>query len=701
MQVAAEPSARAVREEPADKAAGQSRFSWPRWALAASLILAFGFYALALHRYFEWEYARSHLDIWQAQVQQHLLLALLLVFGVYLAATALSLPVAAVLTLLAGALFGRWLGTGVVSLASTLGATLAFLGSRYLFRDWVQRHFGERLHVLNEGVAKDGAYYLFTLRLVPAFPFFLVNLGMGLTPLRVRTFFWVSLLGMLPGTFLYVNAGKALGSIDSARDILSPGVLVSLALLGVVPLAIRKLVQWKVRLRTVARSTAALLVLAVAGLGVRTYFRYWTAEIMEVPVTEYRNEEYPEDPAIRSLHFGQYNGRRLTLVQKDDTHFDFVLEPTHPHVARIVFRDIDVSLLTPSLPAWAKEDTVLTRIALTDRQWNRQQVSFEPKPPHVEVSGGNRFEKGLFDQGLLSAELAKNCLNAGLWEVLLFEKDKDGNKAQYYHGWFTFPLGHYKRIFEHNTGLLYWKHWYYLEHWFDPAGNSVRLDGLRRVVSEREVPVRYDPDEPVAVAGEQVRKRRTTLVENILTWKDFYDGRKVRFGQFIPPGRYSVGHLWKNEYWRLSHFEKGILREITSPATGKPLHELELVFIGKDGGNCRFLVSGLDLAALPLLPVQEYPKGLYLPMGIGVPPFFQGYDELTKNPPDKSPYFCMMLDSTDRWINHHDVAVDGPVMHRDANAPDLLHVYLLSYERHSLIGHFVVSTPFSVTGPGK
>ena len=234
-----------VREESAGQAVARRQRAWPRWVLVATAVLAvIGFYALGLHRYFDWAYVRSHLDVWQSQVQQHLLPALLLFFLVYLAATALSLPVAAVLTLLAGALFGRWLGTGVVSLASTLGATLAFLGSRYLFRDFVQRHFGKRLHALNEGAAKDGAYYLFTLRLVPICPFVLVNLGMGLTPVRVWTFFWVSLLGMLPGTFLYVNAGKALAGIDSSGDILSPGVLVSLVLVGIVPLAIRKLIPF-------------------------------------------------------------------------------------------------------------------------------------------------------------------------------------------------------------------------------------------------------------------------------------------------------------------------------------------------------------------------------------------------------------------------------------------------------------------------
>jgi uncharacterized membrane protein YdjX (TVP38/TMEM64 family) len=217
---------------------------WHRWAVAALLVLGVaGFYALGLHHYLCWDYLRAHLDLLQAWVGEHLLAAVLLFVLVYVAVTALSLPVATALGLLAGALFGRWLGTGVVSLAATLGATLAFFSSRYLLRDWVQRRCGDLLAVVNRGVERDGAYYLLTLRLVPAFPFFVVNLGMGLTPLRARTFAWVSFLGMLPGTFLYVNAGTELGRLCSPRDVLSAGLLLALALLGVVPLLLRLLTR--------------------------------------------------------------------------------------------------------------------------------------------------------------------------------------------------------------------------------------------------------------------------------------------------------------------------------------------------------------------------------------------------------------------------------------------------------------------------
>ena len=156
-------------------------------------------------------------------------------FAVYVALTALSFPGAAVMTLAGGAIFGLGLGLLVVSFASTIGATLAFMVSRYLLRDWVQGKFGERLAAINAGIERDGAFYLFSLRLVPVFPFFVVNLLMGLTPLRTFTYFWVSQTGMLLGTAVYVNAGTQLAGISSLRDIASPGLLASFAALGLLP----------------------------------------------------------------------------------------------------------------------------------------------------------------------------------------------------------------------------------------------------------------------------------------------------------------------------------------------------------------------------------------------------------------------------------------------------------------------------------
>jgi len=163
------------------------------------------------------------------------LLIAALFFAAYVALTALSVPGAAILTLAAGALFGLLEGTLIVSFASSIGATLAFLASRYLLRDTVQSRIGQRLRSVNEGVERDGAFYLFSLRLVPVFPFFLVNLAMGLTPIRTWTYYWVSQLGMLLGTVVYVNAGTQLAQIDTLSDIASPGLIASFAVLGLLP----------------------------------------------------------------------------------------------------------------------------------------------------------------------------------------------------------------------------------------------------------------------------------------------------------------------------------------------------------------------------------------------------------------------------------------------------------------------------------
>ncbi len=194
--------------------------------------------------------SQADLQAWRAGQP---VVAGLVYFAGYVAVAALSLPGAAVMTLAAGALFGLGWGTLLVSFASSIGATLAFLAARWLLGGWVQLRFGDRLAALNAGIAKDGGFYLFTLRLVPVLPFFAVNLAMGVTTLRIWTFYWVSQLGMLAGTLVYVNAGTQLARIESLSGIVSPGVLGSLVLLGVFPLITKKVIDMFQALKVYAR----------------------------------------------------------------------------------------------------------------------------------------------------------------------------------------------------------------------------------------------------------------------------------------------------------------------------------------------------------------------------------------------------------------------------------------------------------------
>src|SRR5512140_2299650 len=194
--------------------------------LVVIVALVVAFFALDLKRYFSLEYFQSQRTAIEGYLQAHPLATAAAFFGIYVLVTGLSLPGAAIMTLVAGALFGLLWGTVIVSFASTLGATLAFLASRFVLRDWVQARFGEKLAPVNEGIAREGAFYLFALRLVPAFPFFVINLVMGLTPIRAWTFSWVSQVGMLAGTIVYVYAGTQLGQFR-----LSAGLIAAFAIL--------------------------------------------------------------------------------------------------------------------------------------------------------------------------------------------------------------------------------------------------------------------------------------------------------------------------------------------------------------------------------------------------------------------------------------------------------------------------------------
>lgn len=201
-----------------------------------------GFFYFDLANFLSLDYIKQQQSSFTEYYNQKPLMVIGIFLLIYITSTALSLPGAAILTLIGGALFGLLYGTIIISFASTIGATLSFLAARFLLKDQIQNKFGEKLKPINEGIEKEGGFYLFTLRLIPVFPFFLINLLMGLTPIRTVQYFFISQLGMLPGTIVYVNAGTELAKIDSLKGILSPSLMLSFALLGLFPIAAKKLI---------------------------------------------------------------------------------------------------------------------------------------------------------------------------------------------------------------------------------------------------------------------------------------------------------------------------------------------------------------------------------------------------------------------------------------------------------------------------
>jgi len=206
-------------------------------------MLVSAFFVFDLGQYLTLEYLKSEKDDILLVYESNKITTIVTYMLVYIAVTALSLPGAVIMTLAGGAIFGLLEGTIIISFASTIGATLAFLVSRFILKDGVQRKFKDKLKAINEGVEKEGSFYLFTLRLIPAFPFFVINLVMGITPIKVRQFFFVSQIGMLPGTIVYVNAGSQLATLDSLAGILSPALIFSFVLLGIFPFIAKKIIE--------------------------------------------------------------------------------------------------------------------------------------------------------------------------------------------------------------------------------------------------------------------------------------------------------------------------------------------------------------------------------------------------------------------------------------------------------------------------
>jgi uncharacterized membrane protein YdjX (TVP38/TMEM64 family) len=207
----------------------------------AVLVLILLFRILHLDHYLTLSYLKASREQFAQAYAERTVLVIACYMLIYVVATALSLPGAVILTLAGGALFGLVTGTIVISFASTVGATMACLVSRYLLRDWVQARFGDKLQRINEGMEEEGGWYLFTLRLIPVFPFFVINLAMGLTRIKISTYYWVSQLGMLPATIVYVNAGKELGKVETLAGILSPSLIASFVLLGLFPITVKKI----------------------------------------------------------------------------------------------------------------------------------------------------------------------------------------------------------------------------------------------------------------------------------------------------------------------------------------------------------------------------------------------------------------------------------------------------------------------------
>ena len=388
---------------------------------------------------------------------------------------------------------------------------------------------------------------------------------------------------------------------------------------------------------------------------------------------------------------------------KSDNFFEISFELKNQSHSRFIrLKNINISLFLPlAPPEIAKSDKTLTSWFVNEREFNRQRVSFNSDSPHLIISQDKQ------PAPKLAVDLTNNCLGVGYWELNVYTV-KGEDKSKIYKGFFKFPRGAYKSLFEDFNQSSFWPEAPNIEAWFTlpfmnhpPAwdllinGKKFSFDKLRNVVDEKNVA--FTEEKTRIAKGEQARKEQNLLIspslKDLKTFKSIREHNNIKFVRFVPPGIYNKSNapLVKSKLGEIANLNSVILRDIHSPLAEETLQELELSFISEDGEIRNLFISGFNFEQLPQLSVQEYDKGLVVPLGYG-PPFTQDYEELKANPPHKNPFFSVLVDEHNRIIDYrYDVGLNGLIMHRDLDNPYLLHIYLMSYERILLVGHYSIA----------
>lgn len=434
--------------------------------------------------------------------------------------------------------------------------------------------------------------------------------------------------------------------------------------------------------KRLALGTGLVTLLAAGALSATSYQRYSNQTLSDISLM------------TEAVDGHQWVGQDISFQQVSGNQFDvhFALDGGGlPSDLRL--QNIDLSLMIPEVPMMAQGDATLTQWFLTEREFNRQRVIFEAGSAHIDLPNG--FAGYAAED--ISISLTNNCLGAGYWELAVFAQTETGAE-KIYQGYFTFPRGAYANLVAQLNPTNYWQQARTMEAW--PgfrflSGRAMDLAQLRTVQQEQSVPVNDLQAETIFAAGEQVKKADLMVyaegqdASQINTWQDLRQA-DLKFQSFTTPGIYDPSRLWESDYSQLATVTGGTARQIESPLSDQRLHEVQINFENESGEQRNLIVSGLDLAQIPQLDTQDYSDGIYMPMGFGTP-FTQNYSDLVNNPPAESPFFSMLLDRNDQVIDYRkDIGINGLVMHRDANDANRLHLYIMSYERITLVGHYVI-----------
>jgi hypothetical protein len=402
-------------------------------------------------------------------------------------------------------------------------------------------------------------------------------------------------------------------------------------------------------------------------------------ETISFEIKNLNDQNYPDNPDIgyRSESYHQ-DFFEKGIINNTSSPFHWSFSFLTKESDTILLKNVDVSELIPTIPENIKSDEYLSYISCVNQEWNRNQVSFNT----------GEFLTTITTSKIVRVDLARNCLNAYLWEVILYVEE-DGKVLPCAHGWFDFPHKMYAQLFEKKNNIPFAKYKEPLESWIDPVSKKVNLNLLRKVVDTIEVDFRNKSDEMYPLKAAREKKYKEIIYpDTFLTMRDLQSDSTL-FATFSPPGFYNKKDPRKTELGRINDLQNIAMYKVESKLTDKPLYEIQLTFLHKtNGAKTTLIIGGVNLDDFPILRESEANQGWKNSMGIGNHSFYESYKTHIATKSTTSPYYALILDEQGKWLDSHKVGIDGPIFHFSDEQKNTLHLWILSFERHALVGHY-------------
>lgn len=405
----------------------------------------------------------------------------------------------------------------------------------------------------------------------------------------------------------------------------------------------------------------------------------------ESEVIEMTDEEYPDnnDKESRCEDWQEYKHHKVTIERLDSTNFRISFIPSNKNSDTLILHNVNLLEWIPTIPNYL-EDNYLKNIGIINAEWNRHQVKF---------SEGEFYSSKFAKEGRKTTrvDLARNCLNSYLWEIISYAKEDEIEKPLY-HGWFEFPRSFYEELFnEVNKGKLTFEDYKdYLINWKDPESKIVNLESLRKVENVKEVSFNNLNKEFYPLTGARKSKFKNIVYpKNPTSINDFLND-STSFATFLYPGYYSSSDPRSTTLSKLRNPKKVTIREVISNnANEDKCIEIDVTFAQSIDTNklTRIVIGGVKLDQIPQLALNDYNNGFKMPMGIGNHAFYETAKYAQKHSSKTNPYYAFILDDEGKWIDSHFFGIDGPIFHFDEKEPNLLHFWLLSFERHAMVTH--------------